>query len=191
MRFSTSTQSSSNNEMTTYDLHLCAVHANILRTANLLFVVYRTRDFQHSIRTAATKRWQLTTCQSPLVSAVHVNCLWTANLLFILFGIWDFQHSTRTAATKRRQPYNLPISTRVCHLCKLHANCKFVLHAIRNSRFSTPIRTAATKRRRPYDSSISTRVHCPCELFAKCKFALRERDSFTCRSSELPKKLMY
>ena len=44
---------------------------------------YGTRYSQHSIRTAATKRRQLTTGESPLVSAVHANCLRTTNLLFV------------------------------------------------------------------------------------------------------------
>ena len=44
---------------------------------------YGTRYSQHSIRTAATKRRQLTTGESPLVSAVHANCLQTTNLLFV------------------------------------------------------------------------------------------------------------
>ena len=70
--------------MTTYDLHPCAVLANSLRTANLLFMAFGTLDFQHSIRTAAaTRRRQLTTRQSPLVSAIRANCLQTANLLFV------------------------------------------------------------------------------------------------------------
>ena len=38
-----------------------------MRTENLLFVVYRTQDFQHSIRTATTRRRQLMT--------VRANCL--------------------------------------------------------------------------------------------------------------------
>ena len=58
-------------------------------------------DFQHSLRTAATKRWWLTTRQSPLMSAIHTNCLRTANFPFMAYGPPDFQHSIRTAATKR------------------------------------------------------------------------------------------
>ena len=81
-----------------------------LRTANLLFMAYGTRDLQHSIRTAATRRRQLTIRQSPLLSTVRANC---ENLLFMAFGTRDFQHSIRTAATKRRQPYHSPISRRL------------------------------------------------------------------------------
>lgn len=44
---------------------------------------FGTRDSQHQIRKVATKRWQLTISQSPLVSAIHANCLWTVNLLFV------------------------------------------------------------------------------------------------------------
>ena len=46
-----------------------------MRTENLLFVVYRTQDFQRAIRTAATRRRQLMT--------VRANCLWTVNLFFV------------------------------------------------------------------------------------------------------------
>ena len=79
-RFSTSNQNSINKETTSYDLHSCPPS---MRTANLSFMAYGTRNFQHSIRTTSTKRRQLTTRQSPLVSAVRANCLWTANLLFV------------------------------------------------------------------------------------------------------------
>ena len=35
---------------------------------------YAARDSQHPIRTAATKRRQLTTGRTPLVTAVRANC---------------------------------------------------------------------------------------------------------------------
>ena len=47
-----------------------AVQANCI---NLFFVVCGIQGSQHSIRTAATKRRQITTCQSPLTSAIHAN----------------------------------------------------------------------------------------------------------------------
>ena len=68
------------------NLHSSAICANCLRTTNLLYVAYGTRDFQHSFRTAATKRRQFTTRQSPLVFAVCKNCLRTANFLFMAYG---------------------------------------------------------------------------------------------------------
>ena len=37
-------------------------------------ILYGTQDSQHLIRTVATKRLQLTTGRSLLVSAVHANC---------------------------------------------------------------------------------------------------------------------
>ena len=67
------------------NLHSCplSVRTALRTAANLLFVAYGTQDFQHSVRTASTKRRQLTTCQSSLVSAVRANCLRTANLVFV------------------------------------------------------------------------------------------------------------
>ena len=76
LRFSTFNQKSS--QQRDDDLRsplMSASYANCLQTENLLFMAYGTQDFQHSIRTAATKRRQLMT--------VHANCLWTANLLFM------------------------------------------------------------------------------------------------------------
>ena len=87
-RFSTSNQNRSNKETTIYDL------TDSLRTANFLFMAYGTRDFQHLIRTAATKRWRLTIC-------THVQL---ANCEFPLHGIRNSRFSTssiRIAVTKR------------------------------------------------------------------------------------------
>ena len=67
------------------------VHANCLRTADLLFKANGTRDFQHSIRTAATAKETTTTRQSPLVSTIRANCLRTANLLFVEVTHLDHQ----------------------------------------------------------------------------------------------------
>ena len=67
--------------MMTYDLHSCSPS---MTTVDLLFKVNGSQDFQHSVRTAATKRHlHCMTRQSPLVSAVCVNCLQTANLFFV------------------------------------------------------------------------------------------------------------
>ena len=76
-RFSSFNQNSSNKTTRTYD---SPISTRICRQCELLancgFALHgvRTRDFQHSIRTAATRRRQLTTRQSPLVSAVRANC---------------------------------------------------------------------------------------------------------------------
>ena len=81
-------QNSSNKEMTTCDLHS---RPSSMRTADLLFKANGTRDFQHSIRTAATAKETTTTRQSPLVSTLHANCLRTANLLFVEVTHLDHQ----------------------------------------------------------------------------------------------------
>ena len=79
-----------------------AVHANYLQT-ELLSMSYGTRDFQHSIRKAATKRWRLTISTNVRAPSKHTAQLRTVNLLFMAYGTQDFQHSIRTAARKRRQ----------------------------------------------------------------------------------------
>ena len=94
-----------------------------------------TRDSQHPIKTAATERddaeYDLHSC----MSAVHANCEFAP--VFMAYGTRDFQHSIRTAATNR---WRIMISTHVYRPCGLLANCEFVLHGVRNSRFSTSIR---------------------------------------------------
>ena len=58
-----------------------AVHANCLRGANLLFMVYGTRDIQHSSRTAATKRQQA--YDSPISTHVRCPCELLASCEFV------------------------------------------------------------------------------------------------------------
>ena len=63
---------------------LCGILKAIIQSqSKLTRLVCMKLEILNSIRTAAPKRWQLTTGWSPLVSAVHANCLWTANLLFV------------------------------------------------------------------------------------------------------------
>ena len=69
----------------------CEVLANC--GFDLLFMAYATRDFQHSIRTAATKRWRHT-----ISTHVRRPCELLANCGFALHGVRN-----STAATKRRQ----------------------------------------------------------------------------------------
>ena len=111
-----------------------AVHANCLRTAcKLLFSkVYGTRDFQHSIRKAATKRWRLT-----ISTNVRRPCKLLANCEFALHGIRDFQpHSIRTAARKSRTTiHDRP--------CELLVNCEFALRGSDSFRSSEPKETNA------------------------------------------------
>ena len=102
----------------------------------------------------------------------YENCLPAFKLLLSMaYRTPDFQHSIRKVATKR---WRLTISTNVCRLCKLLANCEFALHGIWNSRFSTFDQNSSKKETRTHD--------CPCELLVNCEFALRGSDSF--RSSE-------
>ena len=114
-------------------------------------ISYGTRDFQHLIRTAATKRWRLTI-------SIHVrlaNCRFSLHgvrnsrfstdsirkaatkrgpltiFLFMAYRTWDFQHSIRTAATKRPQQLaNLDLcSPSMQNACKLWIfySCKWLI----------------------------------------------------------------
>ena len=69
--------------------HLCPPS---VQTANLLFMTYGTQGIQHSISTAAIKRRQLSTRQSPFVSPCRSGEL-LANCEFALRGSDSFRSS--------------------------------------------------------------------------------------------------
>ena len=63
-------------------------------------ISYGIQDFQHQIRTAATKRRQLMTGRSALRSAVHANCWQTSNLLFMEVNCLGLQIQETNACNK-------------------------------------------------------------------------------------------
>ena len=110
-----------------------------------------TRDFQHLMRTAATKRWRLTIC-------THVQL---ANCEFPLHGIRNSRFSTfnQNSSNKVMTTYDL----HSCPACELLANCGFALQGEWNSRFSTFNQNSSNKetlttRQSPLVSAV--RVNC-------------------------------
>ena len=63
-------------------------------------ISYGIQDFQHQIRTAATKRRQLMTGRSALASAIHANCWQTSNLLFMEVNCLGLQIQETNACNK-------------------------------------------------------------------------------------------
>ena len=133
----------------------------------------QARYFQHSIRTARTRRWRLTI-------SIHVRRPYELRTCS-----WDFQHSIRTAASKRRQltTRQSPLVSAVRANC-LTNGCEFALRGVRNSRFSTFSQNSINKETTTYDLSIFTRVRRPCELLANCEFGLRGSVSFRSEPNE-------
>ena len=87
-----------------------AVHANYLQT-ELLSMSYGTRDFQHSIRKAATKRWRLT-----ITTNVRRLCKLLANCVFSLHGVRNSRFSTfnQNSSKKETTTHDRPCELRIC-----------------------------------------------------------------------------
>ena len=119
-----------------------------------------TRDSQHPIRTAATKRRRLT-----ISTDIRLRIFSSLRIELKIFNIQSEQRQQRDD------------DLRSAIMSAVHVNCGFALHGVRNSRFSTFNQNSSNKETDD-NSPISIRVYRPCRLLANCEFALRGSDSF-------------
>ena len=130
-------QSEQQKEMTTYDLHSCAVPCEQL--ANCEFALNGVRNLRFSTFNQNSSNKETTTYDSSISTRVCRPCELLANCEFPLHGVRNSRFSTfnQNSSNKETTTYDSSISTRVCRPCELLANCEFPLHGVRNSRFST------------------------------------------------------
>ena len=130
-------------------------------------ISYGTRDFQHPIRTAATKRWRLTiSTRAPSMRTaceLRISSSWRTEL-----EIFNIQSEQQQQGDDNLRLANLHLHLpSVRTACELRISSSWRTYGTRD--FQHSIRTPATKKWR---LTIFTNVRHPCELLENCEFAI-------------------